>query len=286
MGKLKSRVAKEIIATILIFVVLWALWAFVIREYVVLSDQGFTTIGLALSTSLGVLTAIVVSFVLITWQWSRQERSTSFWRWINALRQLTDSFDAKVEVLLELSKEIMQFTAEASGVSLVSPMPRERFIELTVKILNKANRLLNKINGLKMPSAEEVAKGRACSDITHYIILLTTANFEHRLSHDAYQRILKLRGLLYQLLVVLTASILVVAIAVTTVSKVIPDVFNAPLATVLLGWFVCVLIRLGTEIRGITRLEEQFRREGPPMEEIFKKYGILPEAGKPPNLFK
>jgi hypothetical protein len=88
MKKLKKipRFYWEIIFTVILFVVLWALWSFVIKENVVLSDQGLSTIGVALSTSVGVLTAIVVSFVLIVWQTSRRDRNESFLRWRNTLR--------------------------------------------------------------------------------------------------------------------------------------------------------------------------------------------------------
>ena len=104
MKKLKAipRFVTEIAFTAIMLMALWALWNFVVHEHILLSDQGLSTIGLALSTSLGVLTAIVVSFVLITWQSSRQERSTSFWRWRNSLHQLSDCFDANLEVLPEI----------------------------------------------------------------------------------------------------------------------------------------------------------------------------------------
>ena len=130
------------------------LFLFIIKEYIVLSDQGLSTIGLALSTSLGVLTAIVVSFVLITWQSSRQERSTSFWRWRNSLHQLCDCFDANLEVLPEIKRDIMELTWKASEAALVAPMPRDRLKEYDIKLWKEITKVLKKLQGIKEPSKE------------------------------------------------------------------------------------------------------------------------------------
>lgn len=63
--KIMPKLVKEIIITVISYVLLCLLWYFLVGEYIILSDQGLSTIGIALSTSIGVLTAIVVSFVLI-----------------------------------------------------------------------------------------------------------------------------------------------------------------------------------------------------------------------------
>ena len=70
-----------------------------------------------------------------------------------------------------------------------------------------------------------------------------------------------MRGLLYRLLVVLLASILVVVLGATTTSIEIPDVFNTPLAIVLIGWVTYMLICLGREIRRVSLLEDEFHRQ-------------------------
>ncbi len=263
MKKLKAipRFVTEIAFTAILYVALWILWYFILKEYIVLSDQGLSTIGWALSTSLGVLTAIVVSFVLITWQSSRQERSTSFWRWRNSLHQLSDCFDANLEVLPEIVGDIIKLTWEAAAASLVSPMPRDRLKEYNIKVWNEITKVAEKLQGIKEPTNEQVAKGRAYSDIGTHLVNLTTANLEHTISHYLYRRVLSLRGLLYRLLTVLIASILVVAIAVTTVSVGISDIFNAPLAAILIGWIIYVLIHLGREIKRVSLLEDEFRRQ-------------------------
>jgi len=264
MDKVKAvpRFIKEIILTVISYVLLWVLWNFILKEYIQLSDQGLSTIGLALSASLGVLTAIVVSFVLITWQSSRQERSAAFWRWRNALHQLVEFFDTNLEVLWEIREEVTQFTFEASAVSLISPMPFKKLKELSDKIGGKIEKVKKELQGIKKPSKEEVAKGRVYMvDMTNYLVVLTTANFEHRLAHYSYTRVLSLRGLLYRLLVVLTASILGVAIGVISTPKEIPDISNAPLAIVLIGWFIYVLVHLGREIKRVSRLEDALRRQ-------------------------
>jgi len=263
MDKLKGipRFAKEITFTIILYAVLWALWNYVIKEFIVLSDQGLSTIGLALSTSLGVLTAIVVSFVLITWQSSRQERSTSFWRWRNSLHQLSACFDANLEVLPEIVEDIVKLTGEASAAALIAPMPRDKLKEHTINVFNKIIKVTEKLQGIKAPSDEQVAKGRAYKDIGNYLVLLTHSNFEHNVAHYLYRRILSLRGLLYRLLVVLIASILAVALGVTTVSMKISDIFNAPLATILILWVIYVLIHLGLEIKRVSLLEDELGRQ-------------------------
>jgi len=263
MGKLKAipRFVTEIVFTAILFVVLWILWDFILKEYTVLSDQGLSTIGLALSTSVGVLTAIVVSFVLITWQSSRQERSASYWRWRKAFLELFDSFDTNLESLAEIAKDIVVLTTEASAAALIAPMPRDRLKELVPSTLNKVAAVLERLKSIKDPSKEDFRKGRAYKDIGIYLVDLATANLEHNISHYLYRRVLSLRGLLYRLLVVLIASILIVVIGVTNTSIGISNTLNTPLAAVLIAWVMYVLILLGREIRRISLLEEEFRRQ-------------------------
>lgn len=263
MGKLKKKIPRfvqEIIVTAISYAGLWALWNFVIKEPT-FSDQALSMIGLALSTAAGVLTAIVVSFVLITWQSSRRERSTAFWHWRNALDKLEDSFDANLELLKEIAQDVIRLTWESSKVALVAPMPRDQFIELSSKVSDKLTQLVKELQGIKTPSKEQETKGRAYKDIMNQLVYLATANFEHRLAHFLYNPVLSLRGLLYRLLGILTASILVVAISNTITLKEVSDIYNAPLAIVLIGWFVYVLIYLGREIKRISRLEDEFRRQ-------------------------
>ena len=263
MDKLKRipRFCWEIAITVIMLMALWALWNFVVHEHILLSDQGLSTIGLALSTSLGVLTAIVVSFVLITWQSSRQERSTSFWRWRNSLHQLCDCFDANMEVLPEIVGDVIKLTWEASKAALVAPMPRDRLKEYDIKLWKEIPKVLEKLQGIEEPSKEDLKKVRAYNDIGNPLVDLTYANFEHNLAHYLYRRVLSLRGLLYRLLVVLIVSILVVAIGVTTTSMQISDIFNAPLAAVLILWVIYVLTHLGLEIKRVSFFEDELHRQ-------------------------
>jgi len=128
MKKLKAmpKFAKEITITVISYIVLCVLWSFFLGEYIVLSDQGLSTIGLALSTSLGVLTAIVVSFVLIVWQTSRRDRSESFLRWRNTLHQMFEFYDANMEKFKEVRDEVKILTYEASEVASMAPLSLNR----------------------------------------------------------------------------------------------------------------------------------------------------------------
>ena len=174
MNKLKTlpRVAKEIILTIASFVGFWAIWSFIAKDSIVLSDQGLSTISIALSTSTGVLTAIVVSFVLITWQSSRQERSKSFWRWRNALLELSNYFDANVEVLAEITRDVMELTLESAAVALISPMPRNKFKELSTEIWNKITKVGEAIQNIKAPSKEELIEILQTTSFTSQLLTL------------------------------------------------------------------------------------------------------------------
>lgn len=255
------RIGKEIIITIVSFFALWALWNFAVKDYAVISDQALSTIGIALSTSVGIVTAIVVSFVLMTWQSGRQERSTSFWRWRNTLHQFFDFCDTNFEVLKEIWPDVMELTQSAAAVALIAPMPREKFKELYKKISDKLGTAPVEQQEIKEPSQGDLLKARVYMRITDYLVLLTHTNFEHNLAHYLYRRVLSLRGLLYRLLVVLIASILVVVIGVTKISIEISDVLNAPLTIVLIGWVIYVLICLAREIRRTSLLEDELSRQ-------------------------
>jgi hypothetical protein len=264
MKKLKAmpRFAKEITITVISFVVLCVLWSFFIERYIVLSDQGLSMIGIALSTSIGVLTAIVVSFVLVVWQTSRRDRSESFLRWRNTLHQLFNYYDANLEKLLEINKEMMELTSEASAIASIKPMSAKRYRELTSKVLNKITEHQKQLlKDVRSPSHEQVEKGRLYKDIGDYLVMLTHAHLDHNIAHNLYKGLLDLRGLLYRLLSILIACIVVVTIAATTTPAGISDLFNAPLALILIAWAIYVLIRLGIEIKRFTRLEDEFRRQ-------------------------
>ena len=252
MGKLKTipRFTTEIALTVILYVALWALWNFILKEYVVLSDQGLSTIGIALSTTLGVLTAIVVSFVLIIWQFSRKERSDNFLRWRNALEQLDKFFAENAKSLEAILLELSELILVSHRVSPYNPMPLKKFEELFKKVEDKLQE-------------EKWTQPDTYKQISNYLWLLLAAGIEHIISNNMYLRILNLRGLLYRLLAVLMAGVIVVALGNTAASLVISDVFNIPLAAVLIAWFIYVLICLGIEIKRISRLEDEVRkREG------------------------
>ncbi len=259
--KIMPKLAREITITVISLVVLCVLWYFSIGEYIVISDQGLSTIGIALSTSLGVLTAIVVSFVLIIWQWSREGRSSAFWRWRNALEQLIKFFDAKRKLLWDVWDEVEELTLKSAGVSLMTPMPRGELKGLIDKVASKLSKSYEELPEGKKPSTEEVVKQQAYMYLSSYLFILATANFEHRISHGAFKQVLRMEGLLYRLLILLAVSMLTVAISVTNTSLGVSDAFNAPLVAILLIWFVYVLVQLVREIRAIVFLEKQFREE-------------------------
>jgi hypothetical protein len=263
MKKLKKmpKLAREIIITVISFVVLCLLWAFFIEKYIVIPDQGLSTIGIALSTSMGVLTAIVVSFVIIIWQTSRRDRSESFLRWKNTSQQLIQFYDANLEKFKEVQNEVMALTLEASAVAFRTPISFERFIELTSPLMDKIGKAAKLLGGIKNPSAEQVEKAKLYTYMSDYIVTLTHVNFEHNVAHNLYKGLLDLRGLLYRLLSLLILCVIVVAIAATTTTTEISDTFNAPLALILVGWAIYLLVRLGMEIKILTRLEDVFRRQ-------------------------
>ena len=155
----------------------------------------------------------------------------------------------------------MKLTWEASAAALVAPMPRDRLKEYDIKLWKEIPKVLEKLQGIKELSKEDLKKVRAYYDIQNPLVDLSSANFEHNLAHYLYRRVLGLRGLLYRMLVVLIVSILIVAIAVTTTSMQISDIFNAPLAAVLIAWVIYVLIRLGLEIKRVSLFEDELRRQ-------------------------
>jgi hypothetical protein len=271
MKKLKTmpRLTKEIIITVISFVVLYILWYFFIGEFIVISDQGLSTIGIALITSIGVLTAIVVSFVLIVWQTSRRDRSESFLRWRNTLRQFIEFYNANAnpEKLKEVQNEVNTLIYEASQVAFFAPMNLGRCGELISAISNKITKYLEQSQRIKNPSAEQVEKVRVNAYMNDYLVTLTHVNFDHNVAHNLYDGVLGLRGLLYRLLSVLIACIVVVTIAATTASVKISDIFNTSLALILVAWAIYVLIHLGIEIKRLTRLEDEFRRLESEMED-------------------
>jgi len=263
MKKLKEipTFAKEIIITAISYIVLCVIWYFFVGEYIVLSDQGLSTIGITLSTSIGVLTAIVVSFALIIWQTSRRDRSESFLRWRNTLHQLFEFYDANLEKNMDIRKEVMELTFEASAVPSIAPMSLDRCRELTSAVLNKITEDSEQLQDIENPSDEQVEKARVRKYIGDYLVMLVHANFDHNVAHYLYKGLLHLRSLLYRLLCVMGISIVVVMITVTTATAGISDVFNAPIALVLVVWVIYLLIYLGIRIKRFTRLEDEFRRQ-------------------------
>jgi len=259
--KIMPKLAREITITVISLVVLCVLWYFFIGEYIVISDQGLSTIGIALSTSLGVLTAIVVSFVLIVWQTSRRDRGESFLRWRNTLHQLFELYDANLERIMEIREEVMVLTTEASAAASIAPMDINRFRELTNKILDKIIPFSEQVQDIKNPTQEQVIKAKLYKLIMDLLVMLTHANFDHNVAHYSYKLLLSLRGLLYRILAVFIVCVGVVVMSATITSAGISDMLNAPLAFVLVVWVIYVLVHLGIEIKRFTRLEDEFRRQ-------------------------
>lgn len=249
------RFYGEIISTVVLLIALWLLWNFIIKEYVVISDQGLSTIGIALSTSVGVLTAIVVSFVLILWQFSRQGRAAAFWRWSEDLDHLIDFVDARLGKLGDVEEKLIEFTKEAGGVNIVNPMPRDKFVKLKDGIFNKMS------SEQDLLRTGDVDKAKNEMIVAVYLKKLTASYFQHKLSHESYENILSLKALVYRLLVLLAANVFFICLAASTVIDKISDAFTTPLAAVLIAWVMYVLILLGREIRRISLLEEEFRKQ-------------------------
>ena len=266
-GKFKEKVNTiptyiiEIITTLIVYLVLCLLCYFVIGDYITLSTQGLSTIGIMLSTSIGVLTAILVSFVLIVWQTSRRDRSESFLRWRNTLHQLFEFYDANLEKYMDISEDVMVFTVEASEAASITPMGLKRYRELASKIMEKLAVDARIEQEIKNPTPEQIEKAKIGNYLMDYFVLLTHANFDHNVAHNLYRGLLGLRGLLYRLLCVLGVSIIIVAITVTTNTVRISDIFNTPLAVVLILWVIYLLFCLGIRIKKFTRLEDEFLRQ-------------------------
>jgi len=73
------KFAKEVVITVGAFGVLSLVWWAGVDEHIMLSDNGLLKVGTVFSTTLGVLSAVVVSFLFVIWQFSRQGRDTAFW---------------------------------------------------------------------------------------------------------------------------------------------------------------------------------------------------------------
>ena len=258
--KLKAmpRFVKEIISAIVLCAVSYLSWVFAVQGYIGLSDQGLLTIATALSATMGVLTAIVISFLFIIWQSSHQGRDTAYWHWRDSLERLCDLFDTKLEVLWDIREEVSNFTHNAKAVSIVTPMSSKDIIEIKDKLLDKISAILNSMQGIAQPTEEDLIRGRAYNDVGTYLTDLITANFSHRLSHERYRMILDLKLLAYRLLALLAASLMLVGVTASTSSTGIPDTFNPPAAIILIGWCMYLFIWLGYEMRKATALEERF----------------------------
>ncbi|MFC1977997.1 hypothetical protein ACFLWS_07040, partial [Chloroflexota bacterium] len=185
MQKLKAvpRFVTEIILTAISYSLLLVLWYFILNEYIMLSDQGLSTIGLALSTSIGVLAAIVVSFTLIVWQTSRRDRNESFLRWRNTLHQFFEFYDANMEKYEEIREEVMALTHEASAVASITPMSRSRFRELSSPISDKNTKDAEQSQTIRNPSPQQIEKALVGKYIGDYLVMLTHANFDHNMAH-------------------------------------------------------------------------------------------------------
>lgn len=249
MNKLKtmSEFAKEIVITVISYIVLCLLWYFFLGEFIAVSDQGLSTIGLALSAAVGGLTAIVVAFVLIVWQFSRKNRSDNFIHWRETLDQLDKVFRENIKSLGGMLPELAQLILASSRVSLINPMPIEKITEL----FNEVEEKLQK---------EKFKQVEICKQISNLLTPLLSYGIEHTSSNGMYLRILNLRRLLYRLLAVLMAGVTVVALGNTATSLVISDVFNLPLAVILIAWFIYVLISLAREIKRISWLEDELKK--------------------------
>lgn len=249
MDKLKKipKFAKEIVITAISYIGLCLLWYFFLGEFITVSDQGLSTIGLALSAAVGVLTAIIISFVLIVWQLSRRDRSDNFMHWRETLDQLDNVFRENIKSLQEILPELSRLLLASSRVSLINPMSIEKITEL--------------FNGVDEKLQEEtVEQVEIYKQISNLLTRLLSYGIEHIVSNGMFLRILSLRGLLYRLLVVLMAGVTVVALGNTATSLVISDVFNFPLTIILIAWFMYVLIYLAKEIKRISWLEDELKK--------------------------
>ena len=259
------RFVKEIIITVCSYIVLCLIWYFFVGEYITLSDSGLSTIGMALSASVGSLTALVVSFVLIIWQFSRKERNDNFFRWKETLNQLHNYYEKNGKLIKSIYLELSYLHMKCSSVSLIRPMTTEHdklFIKFEEKFQKENLAQLNALSGKdkSRPVNVIIEKNMILNQVSYYLTLLETAGVEHRASHNLYVRILSLRRLLYRLLVVLASGVSVVLLANVGTSLGILDMFNMPLTIILVSWFIYVLVCLGSEIKRVSRLEEEFKK--------------------------
>lgn len=237
------------------------MWYFSFGKSFVISDQDLANIGSTLSTSIGVLTAIIVSFSLLVWQTSRRDRSESFLRWRSVLNQLFEFYDAHMEEIFEIKDDIKNLTWEGAAVSAISPMSRERCKTLVSITFDKITRQSEQDMNIKNLTKEQLFRAKAGTYITNYLVLLVHANLDHNIAHNLYKGLLRLRGLLYRLLFILIISITVTFIANVRTSFQISDTLNIPIALVLIIWVVYVFIQLGFEVKKFTRFEDELRRQ-------------------------
>ena len=195
------------------------------------------------------LTAIVVSFILIVWQTSRRDRNESFLRWRNTLHQLFEFYDANMENYEEIQEEVKALTWKASAVASIAPMSRNRCRELVSAINDKITDDAERWQNIKNPSAEQVEKARIGKYMGDYLVMLAHANLDHNMAHNLYKPLLRLRSILYRLLTILIASVIVVTMMVMETLARISEVFNAPLAIILIAWVMYVLIYLAIEVK-------------------------------------
>jgi hypothetical protein len=246
MNKL-PRYDKEIVITIISYVILSLLSYFFLGEYIVVSDSALSIISLALSAVVGGLTAIVVSFTLIVWQLSRRDRSENFIHFRETLEQLDEVFKRNIALLTGMLPELSRLLLAGSRVSVVNPMPIGKITELFNDVENKLQ-------------SEKFKQVDVCKKISNLLTPLLSYGVVHIESYNMSLQMLKLRRLFYRLLVVLMAGVTIVALANTSTSLAILDVFNLPLATILVAWFIYVLVSLVREIKRISWMEDELRK--------------------------
>jgi hypothetical protein len=252
---------KETGFVLFLYFVLCLLWYYLVGDAVVLSDQGLTTIGLALCSSLGGLTAIVISFSLIIWQTSRRDRTESFVRWRNILNQFMEFFDKNIEYFPGLEKNIITLMYGSASVSSISPMSREEFKKLSMPIFDKCEENAKRDMGISDPNKDQIHKAQTEMYLGNYLVLLTHANFDHNLARYLYKRLFELRGLLYRLLIILGFSILLVTFSVIKLSNSISDSLNVPVAFVLVLCVIYILTKIGLNIRKLTKFEDEIDKQ-------------------------
>ena len=263
MKKLKTmpRFVKEIVITVCSYIILCLIWYYFIGENITLTDQGLSTIGLVLTTSVGSLTAIIVSFALIIWQTSRRDRNESFLRFRNTLHQLVKFNDINFKYFIEFQDDLSTLEMEASEAASVAPLNLDRYKILNSNIMNKLTDNIQKEQKITNPTNEQIEKARLKMYLMDYLVILAHANFDHNIAHNMYKGLLELRGLLYHLLCIFGICIILITINVTNIQENISDKLNIPLAIVLIVWVLLLLTRLGIRIKKFTHLEDEFLRQ-------------------------